>query len=120
MNGCPRRFSIAASFAAIDLRYAPADREPYFAALTFGRLAADGSPVLETVRKVIADGTIGDLLEIRGRGKEDARGGGEDLWVLGSHALGMMRSIAGGSATSCFGGRKARSQHIPGSAMMAL
>ncbi len=60
------------------------------------------SPVLATVLKVIADGTIGDLLEIRGRGKEDARGGGEDLWVLGSHVFGMMRSIAGGSATSCY------------------
>lgn len=60
------------------------------------------SPVLETVKKVIADGVIGDLLEIRGRGKEDARGGGEDLWVLGSHIFGLMRSIAGGNATSCY------------------
>ena len=60
------------------------------------------SPVLPTVLKVIADGVIGDVLEIRGRGKEDARGGGEDMWVLGSHAFGLMRSIAGGSATSCY------------------
>lgn len=60
------------------------------------------SPVLATVLKVIADGTIGDLLEIRGRGKEDARGGGEDLWVLGSHIFGLMRSVAGGNATSCY------------------
>jgi predicted dehydrogenase len=60
------------------------------------------SPVLATVVKVIADGTIGELMEIRGRGKEDARGGGEDLWVLGSHVFGLMRSIAGASATSCY------------------
>ncbi|MBA4189815.1 MAG: 3-chlorobenzoate-3,4-dioxygenase [Planctomycetaceae bacterium] len=60
------------------------------------------SPVLATVVKLIGDGVIGDLLEIRGRGKEDQRGGGEDLWVLGSHIFGMMRSIAGGSAKSCF------------------
>ena len=60
------------------------------------------SPVLATVLKVIADGTIGDVLEIRGRGKEDARGGGEDLWVLGSHIFGLMRSVAGGSATACY------------------
>jgi predicted dehydrogenase len=60
------------------------------------------SPVLTTVQKVIADGVIGDLLEIRGRGKEDARGGGEDLWVLGSHIFGLMRTIAGGNATSCY------------------
>jgi len=60
------------------------------------------SPVLATVLKIIADGVIGDVLEIRGRGKEDQRGGGEDLWVLGSHIFGLMRSIAGGSATSCY------------------
>ncbi|HEY1189113.1 MAG TPA: Gfo/Idh/MocA family oxidoreductase [Gemmata sp.] len=60
------------------------------------------SPVLATVLKVIGDGVIGDLLEIRGRGKEDARGGGEDLWVLGSHIFGLMRSVGGGSASSCF------------------
>jgi predicted dehydrogenase len=60
------------------------------------------SPVFHTVRKLIGDGVIGDVLEIRGRGKEDARGGGEDLWVLGSHIFGMMRSIAGGNAASCY------------------
>lgn len=61
------------------------------------------SPVLATVRKIIADGVIGDLLELRSRGKEDARGGGEDLWVLGSHALGIMRTLAGGPARRCYG-----------------
>lgn len=60
------------------------------------------SPVLATVQKVIADGVIGDLLEIRGRGKEDPRGGGEDLWVLGSHIFGLMRTIAGANAVSCY------------------
>jgi predicted dehydrogenase len=60
------------------------------------------SPVLATVLKVIADGAIGDVLEIRGRGKEDQRGGAEDLWVLGSHVFGLMRSFAGGNATSCY------------------
>lgn len=60
------------------------------------------SPVLAMVQKLMGEGVIGDILEIRGRGKEDRRGGGEDLWVLGSHIFGMMRSLAGGSATSCF------------------
>jgi predicted dehydrogenase len=60
------------------------------------------SPVLATVLKIIGDGVIGDLLEIRGRGKEDRRGGGEDLWVLGSHIFGLMRSFAGGNAVSCY------------------
>lgn len=59
------------------------------------------SPVLEVVKKVIEAGEIGDILEIRGRGKEDQRGGAEDLWVLGSHVFGIMRSIAGGQPESC-------------------
>jgi predicted dehydrogenase len=59
------------------------------------------SPVLDTVLSLIQHGEIGDVLELRGRGKEDRRGGGEDLWVLGSHVFGLMRSIAGGSAHSC-------------------
>ncbi|MEO1982099.1 MAG: Gfo/Idh/MocA family oxidoreductase [Fuerstiella sp.] len=59
------------------------------------------SPVLDTVLSLIQHGEIGEVLELRGRGKEDRRGGGEDLWVLGSHVFGLMRSIAGGSAQSC-------------------
>lgn len=59
------------------------------------------SPVLEVVKAIIHSGQIGDVLELRGRGKEDRRGGGEDLWVLGSHIFGLMRSLAGGDAKSC-------------------
>lgn len=59
------------------------------------------SPTLQAVRKIIADGAIGELIELRGRGKEDRRGGGEDLWVLGSHIFGLIRAIAGENATSC-------------------
>jgi predicted dehydrogenase len=59
------------------------------------------SPVLDTVLSLIKNGEIGEVLELRGRGKEDRRGGGEDLWVLGSHVMGIMRSIAGGNAASC-------------------
>ena len=53
------------------------------------------SPRLSMVRRLIEDGVIGDLLEIRSRGKEDARGGAEDLWVLGSHVLNLMPVFAG-------------------------
>ena len=42
------------------------------------------SPKLKTVAKLIKDGAIGRVLEYRMRGKEDGRGGGEDLWVLGA------------------------------------
>ena len=59
------------------------------------------SPQLDVVRRLIQDGRIGDLLEVRARGKEDARGGGEDLWVLGTHVLDLMRAIAG-DPESCF------------------
>ncbi len=58
------------------------------------------SPVTHKVRELIRQGEIGELLEMRGRGKEDARGGGEDLWVLGSHVLDLMRFFAG-EADSC-------------------
>ena len=41
------------------------------------------SPKLKFVRELIAAGKLGKVLEIRARGKEDARGGAEDLFVLG-------------------------------------
>jgi len=60
------------------------------------------SPTNAVIQKLIAAGEIGEVLELRGRGKEDAqRGGGEDTWVLGSHILDLMRLFAG-EATSCF------------------
>jgi predicted dehydrogenase len=59
------------------------------------------SPVLDTVKSIIDSGEIGDILELRSRGKEDRRGGGEDLWVLGSHVFGLMRSLAGRNPMSC-------------------
>jgi predicted dehydrogenase len=53
-------------------------------------------PALDRVREIIAQGRIGDLVEIRGRGKEEmSRGGGEDLIVLGVHILDLMRVLAG-------------------------
>ena len=52
-------------------------------------------PVLHTIDSVIEQGKIGRLLEIRGRGKGDRRGGAEDLWVLGSHVLNLMAYFAG-------------------------
>lgn len=53
------------------------------------------SPILRVVTQLVEDGAIGDVLELRGRGKEDARGGGEDLWVLGSHVFNLMNHIGG-------------------------
>jgi predicted dehydrogenase len=59
------------------------------------------SPKLRVIRDLLEDGKIGTVLEIRGRGKEDQRGGGEDLWVLGSHVMNMMHALCG-APTWCF------------------
>jgi predicted dehydrogenase len=60
-------------------------------------------------RDLIESGRIGAVLEIRARGKEDHRGGGEDLWVLGSHVLDLMVDLGGEpkwcQATVTAGGR---------------
>ncbi|MBI4558324.1 MAG: Gfo/Idh/MocA family oxidoreductase [Candidatus Hydrogenedentes bacterium] len=54
------------------------------------------TPVIQHVRRLVVDETIlGDVLEMRGRGKEDNRAGGEDLLVLGTHVFDMMRFLAG-------------------------
>jgi predicted dehydrogenase len=53
------------------------------------------SPRLQRIRELIDDGRFGDLLEMRGRGKEDTRGGGQDLMVLGTHIFDLMRCFAG-------------------------
>jgi predicted dehydrogenase len=60
------------------------------------------SPRLQRIRELIDDGRLGDLLEMHGRGKEDNRGGGEDLMVLGTHIFDLMRALAG-DARWCFG-----------------
>lgn len=57
-------------------------------------------PALQTIDKLIADGGIGKVLELRGRGKGDKRGGSEDLWVLGSHVLNLINYF-GGAPRSC-------------------
>ena len=52
-------------------------------------------PALPVVKKIIADGIIGKITVLRGRGKEDRRGGGEDLWVLGTHIFDLFNALAG-------------------------
>ncbi len=54
------------------------------------------APAMEHARRLIVEeGLIGEILELRGRGKEDRRAGGEDLIVLGSHILDLMRYFMG-------------------------
>jgi len=53
------------------------------------------SPFVRRARELVLAGEIGRIQELRGRGKEDARAGGEDLVVLGSHILDVMRLFLG-------------------------
>jgi len=56
-----------------------------------GRVTA---PVVRA-RDLVRRGEIGELTTIHGAGKEDHRGGGEDLMVLGTHVLDLMCFFAG-------------------------
>jgi predicted dehydrogenase len=69
------------------------------------------SPQLQRIHQLIQSGEIGDVLEIRARGKEDARGGAEDLWVLGTHVLDLMRAF-GGEPESCFANLYQQGQRV--------
>lgn len=56
-------------------------------------------PALTAIGAAIDAGAIGKPLEIRCRGKEDARGGGQDLWVLGTHLFNLVPYFAGNVIT---------------------
>lgn len=61
-----------------------------------------GMPEVQHAWKMIHEqGLIGTVLEVRGRGKEDHRAGGEDLIVLGAHVLDLMRYFLRGSPMWC-------------------
>lgn len=74
------------------------------------------SPRLQVVREIIDSGQLGTVLELRGRGKEDQRGGSEDLWVLGSHVLNLI-NFCGGQPKWCSarieeGGKPVTKEHV--------
>ncbi|MGY8641017.1 MAG: Gfo/Idh/MocA family protein [Verrucomicrobiales bacterium] len=75
------------------------------------------SPILDVVSGLIIDGAIGQVMEIRARGKEDAkRGGGEDMLVLGSHLMNLIH-VLGGEPKWCFsrveeGGEPVSKKHV--------
>lgn len=54
-----------------------------------------GDPLIATAKRLVAEELIGDAVELRGFGKQDARGGGHDLRVLGTHILDLMIYFAG-------------------------
>ena len=57
-------------------------------------------PVIDVVKQLVASGEIGELKEVRVRGKQDQRGGGLDLWVLGGHGFNLA-TLFTGAAISC-------------------
>lgn len=73
------------------------------------------SPVLDFAKRRVAEGLIGQVQELRGRGKEDRRAGGEDLMVLGTHVFDLMRQFAGdplwASGRVTAGGREVTREH---------
>lgn len=52
-------------------------------------------PALAAINASIESGAIGEPLEIRCRGKEDGRGGAQDLWVLGTHLFNLVPYFTG-------------------------
>ena len=52
-------------------------------------------PATHTIRQMLNDGKIGTVQAIYASGKQDRRGGGEDMIVLGTHLFNMMRFFVG-------------------------
>jgi len=59
-------------------------------------------PTMVRLRQSVREGLLGDLVEMRAHGKQDARAGGEDMMVLGSHLFDLMRMFVG-DPVSCSG-----------------
>ncbi len=52
-------------------------------------------PATHAIRQMLNDGKIGTIQAIYASGKQDHRGGGEDMIVLGTHTFNMMRFFVG-------------------------
>ena len=52
-------------------------------------------PSTYALKQMLQDGKIGKVELIRGHGKQDGRGGGEDMITLGTHTFNMMRFLVG-------------------------
>ena len=60
------------------------------------------TPIVRHARRLLfEEGLIGEVLEMRGRGKEDRRAGGEDLIVLGTHIFDLMTYFQGRPSWCC-------------------
>lgn len=59
------------------------------------------SPRVKRIQEMIGSPTFGELLQMHSRGKEDHRGGAQDLMIHGTHLFDLMRLFAG-DARWCF------------------
>jgi predicted dehydrogenase len=57
------------------------------------------APSIVNLQRLVANGAVGELVQIRSWGKQDSRAGGEDLLVLGTHIFDLMRLFAGEPVT---------------------
>ena len=53
------------------------------------------TPVVVHLKQMLQDGALGEVIEARAHGKQDARAGGEDLMVLGTHLFDLLRLFLG-------------------------
>ena len=53
------------------------------------------APLIQSLQLALAQGWAGELVTLEAFGKQDQRAGGEDLMVLGSHLMDLMRCFAG-------------------------
>lgn len=67
-------------------------------------------PGAQAAKRMLAEGRIGTVQAFYAHGKQDRRGGGEDMITLGTHLMNMMRFLAGDvawmSAHITVGGRE--------------
>lgn len=89
---------LAPDLLSCDEIVATCERKHVKVALAFQTRYSDR---FERILELIEEGAIGEVLELRGRGKEDHRGGGEDFMVLGSHILNLILALVG-KPTWCF------------------
>jgi predicted dehydrogenase len=52
-------------------------------------------PQIHALRRLLEDGLIGQVLAVHATGKQDRRGGGEDMLVLGTHLFSTMQFLFG-------------------------
>lgn len=53
------------------------------------------APSVVQLKRALAAGLIGEVVQVRSWGKQDDRAGGEDMLVLGTHLFDLMRSLFG-------------------------